>query len=159
MRTWGNFWGDEHFQCLDCGNGFMGVYTCQNFLNFTLLIHAIYWYVNYTSIELFFKWHPWPSCTTDILLLPITRWHWVSIKRNSSFRFLKQQEGHILKGLALAYNVAMNVPLKTTQLWTESLSQTEEQCPVFTSLSAIRWSSHCAFFFFTSLRYSEANLL
>lgn len=26
-ETW--VWGDEHFQSLDCGNNFTGVYICQ----------------------------------------------------------------------------------------------------------------------------------
>ena len=42
MGTRGNFWGDGHFPCLDHGDSFMGVYTCQEYKNVTLLIQAIY---------------------------------------------------------------------------------------------------------------------
>ena len=31
VGTLRNFWGDEHFHCLDSGDGFMDVYTCKAF--------------------------------------------------------------------------------------------------------------------------------
>lgn len=51
---WEIFWDDGHVYFFDCGNVFIGVYTCQNWSNFTLLIYAVHLYVNYPSTELFF---------------------------------------------------------------------------------------------------------
>lgn len=45
------FWHNGHIHCLDCGNGFMSICTSQNVPDFILIIHAVYWYVNYTSKE------------------------------------------------------------------------------------------------------------
>lgn len=37
-----NFGGDRFTHYVNCGGGFMGIYTCQ---------HAVYYYVNHTSIK------------------------------------------------------------------------------------------------------------
>lgn len=44
------FWGDEYVHYLEFGDGFKGVYTCQNLPNHILEICAFY--VNYTSIKM-----------------------------------------------------------------------------------------------------------
>lgn len=49
--TWGNIWGDRYIPYLDCDDGFMGMYICQN----TSILHfkrAVFLCVSYFSTEL-----------------------------------------------------------------------------------------------------------
>ena len=46
----GKFW-DGNSLCLDCGNGYMTKYICQNSLNCTLKLVSFLLYVNYTSVK------------------------------------------------------------------------------------------------------------
>ena len=49
----GTLEGDVHVYCLDCGNGFTGMYIGQTFIKLcTLNIHGLL-HVNYNSVEKF----------------------------------------------------------------------------------------------------------
>jgi hypothetical protein len=47
----GNFLDDAYVHCLDCGDGFTGIYTCQILSNCTLGNVCSLSYINMTSIK------------------------------------------------------------------------------------------------------------